>query len=217
MTVFWRCFACSIVASLTAVLVPAAQVDQENWPEAIPGVAVFPGAQQAFTPTLDRMDSVQLYMGNRTAVGWPGGASAINLRQGGIDGPIIAASQPTIAAPWHEGPIGYGFSPAVPLVPGQVYVLEPVSLTQYLMPWYSTESSYPGKFYFQGNASDGRDLMFRVGLGLDVVPEPSTMLLFLMSVGVLFWFGHSLGMASISLGVAQSATQGSPDRRERES
>jgi hypothetical protein len=104
-----------------------------------------------------------------------------------MGGPIIAASQPTIAAPEHEGPIGYGFSPPVTPVPGQVYALEPVSLTRYLLPWYSIDSSYPGKYFARGTEGNyevvGRDLVFRVGLGLDIVPEPSPASVLLIAAG----------------------------------
>ncbi len=79
----------------------AAQVDQENWaPELVRSASIV--AQQEFTPTLDRLDSVQLWLprGDQLPMPLVFGSFAVQIRAGGINGPILAASQPTYLPPF---------------------------------------------------------------------------------------------------------------------
>src|SRR4029078_1364926 len=106
---------CTVISSLISIFsLFGAQVDQENWaPEQV--VSSFVDSQQEFRPTLNSLDSVQLWIprGNQLPLPSPfSGSSAVNIRQGGINGPIIAASQPTYVPPPYSGPGWFGAAEA---------------------------------------------------------------------------------------------------------
>ena len=174
-----------VVVSMLGFQARAAQVDQENWPESLLQWGSFPDPQQEFTPQLQSLDSILLWMpGVRLPVYFPGGTSIVNIRQGGANGPIIAASDPVFIPPAHEGVIGYGFSAPVEVVPGQLYALEPVGAHGGLRPvvGYSSASYSGGRLYANGRFQEG-DLIFQTGLGL--VPEPSAAALLLSATAAL--------------------------------
>jgi hypothetical protein len=153
----------------------AAQVDQENWD--LTPTSIFSAVQQEFTPALDTLDSVQLLLSNQAALGFPGGAMQLRIRADGPSGPIVAASQPTYVAPFYEGPVGFGFAVPVSLVPGRVYVLEPFNNIA-AAPFGVTPPRYSGGQFFANFQPAEYDLIFREGIGLDIVPEPSPGVLF---------------------------------------
>ena len=162
-----------------------AKVDQENWlsPEAFTQGGNAPA--QEFTPTFNSLDSVQVFMnGSRAAIGWLGGDSFVNIRQGSFDGPVVAASLPTYAPYLYDGVIGYRFSQPVPLVPGQSYVIEPVNRYPQPLVLAMTGPSYPGRTWILGRLFEG-DLAFREGLGLEIIPEPATILLMVAGAGLV--------------------------------
>ena len=166
-----------LAGAITGGVAQSANVDQENW--ASSEALTFSGntPAQEFTPTLASLDSVQVFMnGSRSAIGWMGGDSFVNIRQGSFDGPIVAASLPTYAPFLYDGIIGYRFSQQVPLVPGQPYVIEPVNRNLQPLMLAIKGNSYPGQMWILGHPFDG-DLVFREGLGLDIVPEPTPILL----------------------------------------
>ncbi len=159
---------------------PGAEIDQQNWPPAAVLNAGSEGEVQEFTPTQDSLDSVQLWIpgGIINPVAYVGGATAVNIRQGGFNGPVIAASRPTYTPPFYEGPVGYGFAQPVPLVPGQLYAIEAVRGTGTGLFAFGTPGNYAsGRFYTYGSEYPDGDLVFREGIGLDLVPEPSPALL----------------------------------------
>jgi hypothetical protein len=167
------------------VQIMAAQVDQENWRFQLNG-SVW-GPKQEFTPTTASLDSVQLWIpGPATfppAV-YMGGISAVYIRQGGVGGRVIAASEPVYTSPSFEGIVGYGFSQRVGLVPGQVYILEP----RWLSGGGFFAFTYPGTYTWGRLLDIGEidaDLIFREGLGLDLVPEPSGTLLLATALALL--------------------------------
>jgi hypothetical protein len=166
-----------LISVVSIVRGTGAQVDQENWDDD-PRTSGWARPQQEFTPRLNMLDSVQLLMAARNfALVWPGGYSFVNIRDGGVNGTIIATSQRTYTPPRYEGPIGFEFAKPVPLMPGQVYAIEPISLNGPNGPFGATLSRYAdGRFFGAGQFGD-YDLVFREGIGLSVVPEPSPALL----------------------------------------
>jgi len=172
-----------LIAAVYVVNTAAEEVDQQNWN--LQPLSFWVNVQQEFVPRLDSLDSVQLFMAaNRVALGWPGGASFVNIRQGGADGPIIAASLPTYAPPLYDGPVDFAFATPVPLVPGQRYALEPVAKLRPIVPFAGTLPLYTDGGLLANGQFVGYDLIFREGIGLEPVPEPSPLLLLAAALGL---------------------------------
>lgn len=158
-----------------------AQVDQEHWhPNRVSGGVSGLGLQQEFTPEFDAMDSVELWIPEPilNPGGWyQAGSAAVNVRQGGIEGPVIATSIPFYNPPYYEGSAVFRFSEPVGLIPGQLYSLEPFHISggggTFAVSDLTGTFGYPGgQMFFNG--SFGGDLIFREGLG---IPEPRPLLL----------------------------------------
>ena len=174
-----------LLTTISLVQGLGAQVDQENWD--LSPTSIFSVVQQEFTPTFDSLDSVQLLLSNRGALGFPGGPMSLRIRADGPNGSIIAASQSTYVSAWYEGPVGFGFAERVSLVPGRVYVLEPFNNIA-AAPFGVTPPRYSEGQFFGNFQPVNYDLIFREGIGLEIVPEPSPAVLFaagLLTIGVL--------------------------------
>jgi hypothetical protein len=103
----------------------------------------------------------------------------LNIRQGGVGGPIIAASSIVNVPPRFHGDVVFRFTQPVALVPGQVYAMEPLSPTQATVIFDAnrpgiTPSYESGRLFYAGQF-ESADLLFREGIGL--VPEPAPSLL----------------------------------------
>ena len=114
------------------------------------------------------------------------GLLAVNIRAGGVNGPILAASSPVYIPPFFHGDVLLRFSAPVPLDPGHLYALEPYGLApgknwlfdaseQIFDPGYSG-----GRLFFNGRFDDNHDLLFREGIG---VPEPAPWVLIAVGLG----------------------------------
>jgi hypothetical protein len=173
----------SSVALLGGIAELSAQIDQDHWVPSDRNNSFnsFFGLQQEFTPALNSMDSAQFSIGQGlTGVTSEGGPAVLNIRQGGVDGPIIAASSTVLVPPGFHGDLFFQFIQPVALVPGQVYAMEPFSPTQAplifdvnrppVTPGYAG-----GRLFYNGQFQGNVDLLFREGIGL--VPEPPTLCL----------------------------------------
>ncbi len=74
------------------------------------------------------------------------------------------------------------------LVPGQTYALEPIVVRANMAVFGATLERYPGKYLAWGGIEES-DLVFRTGIGLEIVPEPLATLLIGLSLAVVFPFG----------------------------
>jgi hypothetical protein len=97
-------------------------VDQDHWlvNDNNDGYETFFGLQQEFRPTLPVIDTVQFSIAQglmHPAFIYPGSA-AVNLREGGVEGPIIASSAPVGIPARYVGSIVFHFYDPVPLTPG---------------------------------------------------------------------------------------------------
>ena len=163
------------------------QVDQENWNIGSgQGQINWNGTlklEQEFTPELDALDSVELWMppfGILNPAFGSGVTAVMNIHQGGVDGPIIAISAPAYGAP-SGGGIVFGFREQVRLTPGQLYAFEPIVLQGNTF-FTTTWAAYPhGRLYVIDAFTDG-SLAFREGIG---IPEPTPLFLLLLGASVL--------------------------------
>ena len=155
-------------------------MDQEHWiiSDLNHGYNTSVGLQQEFTPKLDAIDSAEFSIGQgvtHPVYVYPG-TVALNLREGGIDGRVLAASNPVFVPAYYSGNIVFRFPNAIPLVPGQVYALEPLAVGGpggWIMDVNSpgvTPGYDGGRLLYNGQYRDD-DLIFREGIG---VPEPAT-------------------------------------------
>jgi hypothetical protein len=146
---------------------------------------------------MDTLDSVQLWIpiGPGAQLG---GSSAINIRQG-VNGPILAASSPTHVMPDYTGPVGFRFAQPVHFVPGQVYALEPFQAgTEGFGMFGMTVHYSAGRLFYDGQYHN-EAMIFREGVGLPLVPEPSTLVLFGIGTSLVFGLGHARARKRLQL------------------
>lgn len=148
------------------------------------------GPGQSFTPSLSRIDFIELWTGDGLpGNGW-GAIVYVVLRSDWIRGPILASTAPLFM----EDGFGYGpgvddkmrffFRTSVPVTPGTTYYFQPVaemgSDFWYVVGYNSYR--YPGGTAFSGTVPDpGLDMWFRTGI---VIPEPSSLALGLFGLAV---------------------------------
>lgn len=144
---------------------------------------------QEFVPTLNAMNFVEAAFTTRE-----GGSSLITMQvlihASTITGPVVGSStMDTFSAPYNFGGFGgvhrFEFSSTVPLVVGNVYVMDFVQQTP-VGNFIGTDPSMAytsGQMIRGGVPFDGFDLWFREGLA---VPEPSTALLVLLGFSLFF-------------------------------
>jgi len=120
---------------------------------------------QGFTPSLDGVNFIRLYLSD----GFPGDTKLtqlfLNLRQGSITGPIIGTSGLISLNGYFASTSGdFSFPSAIPLVPGTTYYFDVNMVTGGSPTWEVSASrlfNYPsGTAYSQGVAASGIDLWF---------------------------------------------------------
>jgi len=130
MTARSRGLLCVLALSLFAFPPPAGShpfsVDQEALPPIQAGWSIrfLSPIGQEFVPAASSLDAVELMVGNGDL---PGPADLfVNIRHTTIDGPIIGTSL-LLTLPFGTGGLThFDFPSAVPLIPGEVYVIEVV-------------------------------------------------------------------------------------------
>lgn len=166
-----------------AAAMPFLVVDQRNDGDDLGGgpFLILAPFGQEFTPTLDALDWVHILIGPRTEP-----VAVVNIRENTITGPILGTSLPGTIGPLVPGQFSFmqfDFSDRVPLVPGNLYVIEIEMLSGGLAFVRDTENHYAGgRAISLGNPVPGTDFGFREGLVVPV-PEPGTVSL--LSIGLL--------------------------------
>lgn len=154
------------------------QVDQASEGPPASGFGISPGDAfgQEFTPTASALDVVEFGGGPHD----PNSLNLrVNIRAGALDGAILGTSQVAIvqAAPPMLPVFHFDFASPVGLVPGNLYVLEPIlepgSATVGL-PFLEPGPYAGGRAIIHGSVRSDIDMVFRTGLS---VPEPATALL----------------------------------------
>jgi len=148
---------------------------------------------QSFTPSLSRIDFIELWTGDGVPGNGRGGGVYVVLRSDSISGPIIALTAPVFMedgfgiGPGLDDRVSFFFRTSVPLTPGTTYYFQPAvevnSDFWYVVGYNSYQ--YPGGTAFWGSkAQPGLDLWFRTGI---VIPEPSSLALGLFGLAVFAW------------------------------
>ena len=148
------------------------------------------GSGQSFTPSLSRIDFIELWTGDGLpGNGW-GAIVYVVLRSDWIRGPILASTAPVFMedgfgyGPGVENTVTFFFGTPVPLTPGTTYYFQPV-VEMNSDPWhvigYNSYRYSGGTAFWQGKAQPGLDMWFRTGI---VIPEPSSLALGLFGLAV---------------------------------
>src|SRR3974390_2963909 len=139
---------------------------------------------QSFTPTLTSLNLVNLLTVGGTAT------LEMDIHSGSISGSVLAVSEPTVI-PFSGAPseASFIFSAPVTLIPGDLYVLEPVLVSGVLLVVSTNPDNYPGgNQILLGTGQPGNDLWFQEGIS---TPEPKTPVLLgagLMAVLAMVFF-----------------------------
>ena len=174
----------SLYASITSLTLVACfvgranahpyQVDQASDGPPASGFGLVPGDAfgQEFTPTASALDVAEIGLGPHD----PNALSLrVNIRAGALDGPILGTSHVAVVqgAPPMLPVFHFDFASPVPLVPGSLYVLQPIldpgSATVGL-PFLEPGPYAGGRAIIHGTVRSEIDLVFRTGL---TVPEPA--------------------------------------------
>jgi len=147
-----------------------------------------PWPVQSFTPSLTGIGFIQLWGMDC----WPNTQLALNLRANSPNGTVLGTTV-TVTIPRgtnYYGPLSLLFPAEIPLVPGNVYYMQPfvVKPASYGVSYSLNGSEYSysgGRLYIPGDEGRlGFDLWFREGI---VVPEPGTMALVLLGASCFMW------------------------------
>ncbi len=156
---------------------------------------------QEFTPTFSALDVVEIGLGphDRNSLG-----VKVNIRVASVDGPIIDTSLLATTPPLPVLPPYYHFDFAsrVPLVPGNLYVIQPFLVQPSAPVAFAFLDPGPyvgGRPIIHGVVRNDIDMVFRTGL---TVPEPPA-------------FVHVAGAVAGILAAAQRCARHQSDLRRR--
>jgi hypothetical protein len=131
---------------------------------------------QEFTPTFSALDVVEIGLGPHSPDDF---GVRVNIRAGTIDGPILGTSLlGVLPGPPPTPPfVHFDFAAPVPLVPGNLYVIQPIlapGSAAVGLPFLDTPPYAGGRALVFGQVREDIDLLFREGL---TVPEPASCIL----------------------------------------
>jgi hypothetical protein len=136
------------------------------------GIQALSPLGQEFVPNLPFVDAVELHVTSISEVPTDVPSVTLLLRQGSIDGPLLASSAPAIA-PIPPGAVVTFTLPRTPLVPGDTYVIQVTSVSRRDVVAMSLD--YPrGQFIAYGRPTETGDLWFREGVNEIVATATTT-------------------------------------------
>jgi hypothetical protein len=139
---------------------------------------------QEFTPTFNALDVVEIGLGPRDPNSF---GLKVNIRAGSLAGPIVGTSLQAVVqgAPPAPPVFHFDFASPVPLVPGNLYVIQPILVQPTAPVGFSFLDPPPyagGRAIIHGVIRDDVDMIFRTGL---TVPEPSALMLCAIGAALL--------------------------------
>jgi hypothetical protein len=157
-------------------------IDQLNDPASPSAIFINqPPLGQEFTPTLSSLSVVELMIMDSLPTDGIGSTVTVNIRGGAIAGPVLGTSTLVLPNAYGGGTFAlthFDFLAPVPLVPGNLFVMELVATGTGFTVAVNPANTYAGgRFISLGNVVQGSDLVFREGPVLAAVPEPTTLLL----------------------------------------
>lgn len=151
------------------------------------------GAGQSFTPSMSRIDFIELWTGDYDPGNGRGARVYVILRSDSIKGPIIASTTPVFLedafayGPAVDNNVKFFFPNPVPVIPGTTYYFQPaleVNSDDWWVLGYNSYQYPGGMAYWGGKPDPGLDMWFRTGI---VIPEPSSLALGLFGLVVVAW------------------------------
>ncbi len=140
---------------------------------------------QSFTPSLSAVGFIQVRISDHNPGNSLGATVFVNLRSDSIDGTIIGVSTAVVMPDGFGGVPDFLFTTPVTVTPGTTYFFQPVVQSGDSWDIFGTGYGYPGgSYFFNGAAQTASDLWFREGI---LAPEPSTVWLGLVALGVIFY------------------------------
>jgi hypothetical protein len=140
---------------------------------------------QSFTPSLNSVGFIQLFLEEQVANPDPNAVVAVNLLQNSITGPVVAQTASVTLGTGFEGSVNLFFLTPIAVSPGTTYYFQPVVASGGAFVNVSTFYTYAGGTSFiNGVADPSQNFYFREGIV--VAPEPSTWVLLLLGGSLLF-------------------------------
>jgi hypothetical protein len=147
---------------------------------------------QEFTPTLNSLDVVELITRDFNPGNSTGASLQVKIHTSTITGAIIGTSLLVPLADGFEDVTQFDFPTSVPLVPGNLFVLEVTAVGDTWRVADSDSNAYAGgnaviKGVVQNSQGSADDLWFKEGpaLASSAVPEPASWLLLGLGLGSL--------------------------------
>jgi hypothetical protein len=190
---------CTTPATASALPILPDQSNDGFIPPLGQNIQFFSPIGQEFTPALTSLDAVELFTNGI------GATLVVNIRQDTITGPLLGTSLSVSLQDLFPGITHFDFPATVPLVPGQLYVIEALVASGDFAEIGSSGgpfSTYPGgNQILQGVPQPNNDLWFREGPA--AVPEPgSSFVLFglgALGVGLVGYVARKRGHRRLSL------------------
>lgn len=168
-----------VLTGLTAAFFASAAtafdvVDQSNTGQSTGGFSYeFYSLAQEFKPNFTTLSFVDVPVSCCSLFNPSSATLRVDIRSGGIGGPVIASSSPLVVLPGlSEEWVQFVIAPAVGLTPGATYVIELVHVSGDSGLWYFTRDTYAaGIAYKDGSPLTNADWMFRTGVLSDEPPQ----------------------------------------------
>jgi hypothetical protein len=162
---------------------------------------------QEFTPTFSALDVVEIGLGPRDPNSF---GLKVNIRADSLAGPILGTSLQAAVqgAPPALPVFHFDFASPVPLVPGNVYVIQPILVQPTAPVGFSFLDPPPyagGRAIIHGVIRDDIDMIFRTGL---TVPEPATISMCSLVVALLLRRRRAAGPHCVENGRQTPASTG---------
>jgi len=134
---------------------------------------------QEFVPEFTAVNRVEFQVFDFGELDGLGATVVVTIRIGSISGEVLGTSLPVYLPDLHEGVVEFDFAEDIPLVPGELYVMEISVLegTNFMLLYDSSPGGerYPfGRFICWGGPSELADAWFREGITWGTPVESAT-------------------------------------------
>ena len=168
-TVSLICVLCVILFNYNVAATSIVTVDQKYTPDSrlyFVQCGIDDPIGQEFTPTIAKLDLVEVYLQNNDARHTGEALVLMNIRFERINGTVIATSDPLSIRHGTDGIVKFDFSTSVNLTPNEIHVVELVYLSGPNIKWFgkSFGAYLNGRSIVKGVTKERSDLWFKVGV-----------------------------------------------------